>query len=156
MVGKVITWSLRTYLLIVLTVSATSAVFAYTGLYDIVWFVQTVSSYLAILSVTLIGFPLLAVPLMMQVVSTAIELVGEKPSQGLYRDFNVACLVVSLGSLIEIILLLLSLALREPNWIATLVSSLAFGNFIAFIIIFILVILLLQKIIAELEVAFTQ
>ena len=151
-----ITWSLRTYLLIVLTVSATSAVFAYTGLYDIVWFVQTVSSYLAILSVTLIGFPLLAVPLMMQVVSTAIELVGEKPSQGLYRDFNVACLVVSLGSLIEIILLLLSLALREPNWIATLVSSLAFGNFIAFIIIFILVILLLQKIIAELEVAFTQ
>ena len=150
------TWSLRKYLEIVLIASIASVLVSKTGLYDIVGAVRAMSNYLAILSVSLVGFPLLAVPLMLQVITTAIDLVGEKPTKELYRDFNTACLLVSLGALTEIVLLLIMSACQEPGWTRIIISAVAFGNFTAFTVIFILVIVLLQKIVGELETIFTQ
>ncbi len=151
------TWSLIAYLVLVVLFTALFIALAYTGALNVVEIIRAVSSYLTILSVTLIGFPLLAVPLMMHVISIAKESVGEKPTKGLYRDFNTACLLVSLGSLMEIILLLLGILLQKTSaWLSLLISSVALGNFVAFTVLFALVVMLLQKIVVELEVVFTR
>ena len=150
-------WSLRAYLLLVTIFTVFFAGLAYKGAVNVIEVVRAVSGYLAILSVTLIGFPLLAVPLMLHIISIAKENVGEKPTKELYRDFNMACLLISLGSLIEIILLLLGILSEEsPAWFSLLISSLALGNFAAFTGLFALVVILLQKIVVELEGVFTR
>ena len=151
-----ITWSQKTYA----TVTVAFAAGFYLGnLYlglDIAGVMLSIAEYVAVLSVALIVFPLVAVPLMMQILEYA-RAIGEAPTSELYRDFNAACLLVSMGSLFEIILLfLVVISARSHPGIGVVLASLALANLIAFMLIFALVVLLLQKITNELEEALTS
>ena len=121
---------------------------SYNG-YDVRDAYLSIVPYIVTLSISLVIFPLIAVPLLLQVLHMA-RMIGESASSGVYHDFNRGCLIVSLGSLVEVLVILLTVV--EPS---EFLIELSIGNLFGITALFVLITVYLVKIVEDLEPVFT-
>jgi len=145
-----LTWSAKIYLTIIIIFTIILSILSFIGTVNSEYILKQLSDNIIVFSIALIVFPTVAVPLMLQIIVYTKEYIDETPTKGLYRDFNVACLTVSMGAIAEIITIFI-VNISENNMINKILSSFALSNLIAFTFMFVLIMLFLHKIIIELE-----